>query len=53
MDDLEYLKNAIEASPEEYYAHLEKLKELLTPEEYALLYQEEQNIDANCEEVGC
>lgn len=45
--DLEYFQHAIEASPEEYEAHLLATGKLLSEEDYAILYQQEQMDDYN------
>ena len=45
--DLEYFQNAIEASPEELEQHLLETGELLSEEDYAIIYQQEQIDDYN------
>jgi uncharacterized membrane-anchored protein YhcB (DUF1043 family) len=51
--DLEYFQNAIEASPEELEQHLLETGELLTPEDYNIIYQYESMLDAMCHYEGC
>ena len=45
--DLEYIQNAIETSPEEYHRFLEENGELLSAEDYSIIYQAEQMDDYN------
>ena len=45
--DLEYIQNAIESSPEEYHRFLEENGELISAEDYAIIYQQEQMDDYN------
>jgi len=51
--ELEYFQNAIEASPEELEQHLLETGELLTPEDYSIIYQYESMLDAMSYYEGC